>query len=517
MIIDKNDFFREMTLTICGSLDFKAALQRAFDYLGSVFPVREIVLSIADKQLGAAKMIASAVADPTAGRREERLPLSDDFWEWMRTSQAVRAPAIVTDQLVKALHPDLIPALGHDKKHRSEMLLPLILEDIDIGLMALFAPKGFDYQQEHLDLICSVAYPFALALSNAIAYQQMIQRQDILLDDKEFLQKELIRPAKVIGEYSGLKDVMDMVNNVAPMNNTVMISGETGVGKEIIANAIHQRSKRRHGPFIKVNCGAIPEHLVDSELFGHEKGAFTGAATMKRGRFERADGGSIFLDEVGELSLSAQVRLLRVLANREIERVGGSQVIPLNIRVITATHRDLKEMVKAGKFREDLWFRLNVFPIVVPPLRYRKEDIPELTEYFLGAKSRELGISPPSASALGLRRLAAYDWPGNVRELENVIEREMICSPYQKLDFNSLSHSPADREEPDGAQPDQHNQLAELLPLEEVNIRYIQKVLRLTGGKVSGPDSAADILRINPGTLRSRMLKYKINRFGQKK
>jgi DNA-binding NtrC family response regulator len=220
---------------------------------------------------------------------------------------------------------------------------------------------------------------------------------------------------------------------------------------------------------------------------------------------------------VGELSLSAQVRLLRVLANREIERVGGTQIIPLNIRVITATHRDLKEMVKAGRFREDLWFRLNVFPIVVPPLRYRKEDIPELTEYFLGLKSREFGISPPSVSALGLRRLTAYDWPGNVRELENVIEREMICSPYQKLDFKSLNNSPADGGEADEIPTGLQNQLAELLPLEEVNIRYIQKVLRLTNGKVSGPDSAADILRINPGTLRSRMSKYKINRFGEKK
>ena len=516
-MIDKNEFFREMTLTICGSLDFKAALQRVFNYLVSVFPVREIILSVADKRLGAAKMIANAAANPGLGRRDEMLPLSDDFWDWLRTTEIVRAPAIVTDQLVKALHPDLIPALGHEKNHRSEMLVPLILDGINIGLMALFAPRRFDYQREHLDLICSVADPFALALSNAIAYQHMIQRQDLLLDDKEFLQKELIRPAKVIGEHGGLRDVIDLVNNVAPMSNTVMISGETGVGKEIIAGAIHQRSRRRNGPFIKVNCGAIPEQLVDSELFGHEKGAFTGAAAMKRGRFERADGGTIFLDEVGELSLSAQVRLLRVLASREIERVGGTTVIPLNIRVITASHRDLKEMVKAGKFREDLWFRLNVFPINVPPLRYRKEDIPELTEYFLGVKSREFGISPPSVSALGLRRLSAYDWPGNVRELENVIEREMICWPYQKLDFHSLKSSLAETGEEEGDSSGFENQISELLPLEEVNIRYIQKVLRLTGGKVSGPDSAADILQINPGTLRSRMLKYKINRFGEKK
>ena len=206
-----------------------------------------------------------------------------------------------------------------------------------------------------------------------------------------------------------------------------MLLGETGVGKEVVANAIHYTSSRRGGPFIKVNCGAIPDNLLDSELFGHERGAFTGAIAQKRGRFERADKGSIFLDEIGELPLQAQVRLLRVLQHKEIERVGGTKTIPVDVRIIAATHRNMEEMVRSGAFREDLWFRLDVFPITIPPLRRRKEDIPALVHHFIERKSKDLKIYPaPSVSAEEVERLKAYHWPGNIRELENLIERELI-------------------------------------------------------------------------------------------
>lgn len=304
---------------------------------------------------------------------------------------------------------------------------------------------------------------------------------------------------------------MDQVNQVAPLNNTVLILGETGVGKEVIANAIHQRSHRRNGPFIKVNCGAISDSLIDSELFGYEKGAFTGATSQKRGRFERANGGTIFLDEVGELSHNAQVRLLRVLANHEIERVGGNKVIPVDIRVITATHRNLGKMVAEGRFREDLWFRLNVFPLMVPPLRDRKDDIPALLQYFLNMKSRELGISPPQVSPEGLSRLMAYSWPGNVRELENVIERELIRAPYSEMAFESVVPfgRPLFRDHSSGG-PRAKIAAEELTSLDEVMKGHIQKVLKATGGKINGPGGAAEILSLNPNTLRSRMDKYNI-------
>lgn len=219
---------------------------------------------------------------------------------------------------------------------------------------------------------------------------------------------------------------MELCDQVAPMDNTVLILGETGVGKEVIAKTIHKMSNKRKGPFIKVNCGAIPSDLVDSELFGHEKGAFTGAVALKIGRFERAHTGTIFLDEIGELSAEAQVRLLHVLQSREIERLGGTKSIHIDVRVIAATHRDLESMVKNGVFREDLWFRLNVFPIIIPPLRERKEDVPDFVRYIVKQKSKELGIEPPPVSEEWINSYVLYDWPGNVRELENTIERELI-------------------------------------------------------------------------------------------
>ncbi len=224
---------------------------------------------------------------------------------------------------------------------------------------------------------------------------------------------------------------MHKVRQVATINSPVLLLGETGVGKDVIANAIHYSSTRSGNPIITVNCGAIPESLIDSELFGHEKGAFTGAISQRRGRFERADSGTIFLDEIGELPLQVQVKLLRVLQNREFERVGGTETIRPDIRIIAATNRNLEQMVNEKKFREDLWFRLNVFPIYVPPLRARKEDIPELAHHFVEIKSVELKLPAfPKISSKAMGLLTSYDWPGNVRELQNVVERELILNPW---------------------------------------------------------------------------------------
>ena len=257
-------------------------------------------------------------------------------------------------------------------------------------------------------------------------------------DDNRYLQKEMmyLTGDTIIGARFGLKEVMRMVEHVAPTNSPVMIIGETGTGKEVIANAIHLSSKRKGSAFVKINCGAIPDSLIDSELFGHEKGAFTGAISQKKGRFERAHNGTIFLDEVGELPLQAQVRLLRVLQQHEIERVGGSQTIPVDVRIITATHKNLEEMVRIGQFREDLWFRLNVFPIIIPPLHQRTIDIPALVDYFLEQKSMDMKIRKlPSLAPGAIEKLLTYDWPGNVRELEYLVERTLILN--QMMDDGS--------------------------------------------------------------------------------
>jgi len=256
-----------------------------------------------------------------------------------------------------------------------------------------------------------------VALTNSLRYRELQKFRDLLADDNRYLQDELRRMVgeDVIGSDSGLKPVMDLVRQVAPLDSPVLLLGETGSGKEVVANAIHKASSRRQEPFIKVNCGAIPPTLMDSELFGHEKGAFTGALSQKRGRIERANTGTLFLDEIGELSLEAQVRLLRVLQEKEIERVGGSGPIPVDIRIIAATHRNLEKMLGTGAFREDLYFRLRVFPVSIPPLRSRMMDLPALVQHFIQKKAREMKRSPAPGLAFGaLERLTAYHWPGNV-------------------------------------------------------------------------------------------------------
>jgi transcriptional regulator with GAF, ATPase, and Fis domain len=259
-----------------------------------------------------------------------------------------------------------------------------------------------------------------------------------------------------------------------------------------------------------VNCGAIPASLIDSELFGHEKGAFTGALAQKRGRFERANGGTILLDEIGEMPLDAQVRLLRVLQHREVERVGGTERIPVDIRVIAATNQDLGKLVETGKFREDLWFRLNVFPIQVPPLRERRTDIPALVQHFIERKTEELKVGETPRLAPGsMEVLKAYAWPGNVRELENVVERAMILHRGDPLRFDDLGGSFSHPPSHDGTLASE-NQDLDALELDMVTANHIQKVLRITGGKIHGPGGAGELLGVNPNTLRYRMKKLGI-------
>lgn len=328
------------------------------------------------------------------------------------------------------------------------------------------------------------------------------------VEENLFLKRELHRLSgdKIIGAKFGLKDVIKKANMASSVESPVLLLGETGVGKDIIANYIHYASSRHKDPFITVNCGAIPHELIDSELFGHEKGAFTGAISNKPGRFERAHKGTIFLDEIGELPLPAQVRLLGVLQNKEIERVGGTKIIPLDIRIIAATNRNLEEMVKNKLFREDLWFRLNVFPLLIPPLRLRIDDIPALTQHFIERKKMELKLSDTPSLAIGaIDTLMAYQWPGNVRELENVIERAMILHRGNPIRFDDLGLSPV---EPVG---ETHRLTrGENLELDALVKDHIKHVLKLTNGKIHGPGGAGEVLGMNPDTLRYRMRKLGI-------
>ena len=306
---------------------------------------------------------------------------------------------------------------------------------------------------------------------------------------------------EIVGESDGIWKVLQNIEMVATTDSTVLIQGETGTGKELVARAIHKNSKRSKGPFVKVNCAALPESLLESELFGHESGAFTGANQQRIGRFELADAGTIFLDEIGEMPLPAQARLLRVLQEQELERVGSSQTIQIDARVLAATNRDLSEMVEQGTFREDLYYRLNVFPIALPPLRARIEDIPTLVRSFLTKLRPRLGKQIEHLPTNVLAALQAYAWPGNIRELENIIERAMILSPGNTLVL------------PEGILPKQSKQRKQdksLRSLAEVERTHIEQVLNHTNGVIAGEQGAAKILEINPNTLRSRMEKLGI-------
>ncbi len=509
MKTDGNEFFREATLRICGSMEIEKALWQCLLYIGEHIPADHLGLHVYDYGLGIFETVAIAVLD--GGRAMSlKTQLSPELQKKVLEEWSVGINSfdrLGDNELTRPVAQNL------DARDLSGVTMELILEGEELGLLSVTNDGGKKFTEEHVRLLSLLNEPFAIALTNSLRYRELENLKNLLADDNRYLQGELRRYTgeEVIGSEFGLREVMEMVRQVATLDSPVLLLGETGTGKEVMASVIHNLSYRREGPFILVNCGAIPDTLLDSELFGHEKGAFTGALSRKRGRFERAHRGTIFLDEIGELPPGAQVRLLRVLQEKEIERVGGTGPIKVDIRVIAATHRDLEAMLGEGRFREDLYFRLKVFPIVIPPLRERRIDIPALAHHLIQKKARQMKLGTvPTLAPNVLDRLMAYRWPGNVRELENAVERALILSRGKSLTFDHLE-APLQRDRTSSPGPPDD----ESLNLDAAMAKHIRRALDVAGGKVEGKGGTAELLGVNPRTLRHRMRKLGVA-FGRK-
>lgn len=408
-----------------------------------------------------------------------------------------------------------------DEGIQSYCVLPLVAMGESIGTFTVWSETKNRYSEEDAELLREVANQVALAIANMKSYEEIAALKARLEKENVYLQEEIRTEhnfEEIVGASTALLDLLRRVDQVAPTDSSVLIYGETGTGKELIARAIHNRSLRRSRPLVKVNCSAISAGLVESELFGHVKGAFTGAIERRIGRFELADGGTIFLDEVGELPLETQVKLLRVLQEREFEPVGSNRSVHVDVRIIAATNRSLQDSISAGTFRSDLYYRLNVFPLEVPPLRERPADISQLAMFFLTRYSRKLGKKMEGISATATEKFTSYSWPGNVRELQNVIERAVILSQGSLLEIDTdlISVSTA------STLPDPTRKAASLVQptrtspalktLDEVERDHISAVLLQTRGVIEGANGAAKTLGMHPNTLRHRMEKLGIKR-----
>jgi formate hydrogenlyase transcriptional activator len=391
----------------------------------------------------------------------------------------------------------------------SAVCIPLLRGDRALGTLNVASMRKAAFAPQDVELLTQIGNELAIAVENALAFRQIEELKDKLAEEKLYLEDEIRTEydfEEIVGECQSWKRALRDVETVAPTDSTVLILGESGTGKELIARAIHNLSGRRERTFVKVNCAAIPTGLIESELFGHERGAFTGAISQKIGRFELADKGTLFLDEIGDIPLELQPKLLRVLQEREFERLGSTRTVKVNIRLVTATNRDLSQMIASREFREDLFYRLNVFPIPLPPLRERREDIPLLVRYLTQKYARRMNRPIETIPTEAMEALANWNWPGNVRELENLIERAVI------LTRGSVLHVPiAELRNGEAAAP---ATAGAPTTLEEAEREHIVRALREAQWVVGGPAGAAARLGLKRTTLQSRMQKLRIARGG---
>ncbi len=520
------------------SLEMEKVLYNNFKYLKGYFPLEAISLHMFSKNNSEVQQLCFTT-DRGCEVSDERFVLKDyeakrlEYYE--SSEKKVRVFTYADTKYKNLLKNYFFKKL---KNKNPSMLITLLKSDSKIiGYIQFFSKKGHKFTEEHCHLFELLKDVFTSIMLSIYSHHEVFKSMEKLQNENNELKRKNEARNEFIGNSEKITKALDMVETLAPKELSILILGETGTGKELIADMLQRKSKRKNNIFLKVNCGAIPESLIDSELFGHEKGAFTGAFEVKKGYFEQADGGTLFLDELGELSLQAQVRLLRVLQFGLIERVGGKKSIPVDVRIIAATNRNLENMLQLGTFREDLYYRLHAFPIRLPALRERKEDIALLLKFFIDKIAKKENITSFQINTEKLRRLYAYSWPGNVRELENIVERSMILSRSNTIDFTE--HLPDDPrwylEQKEEIKQDTKPELKayimqcieeyisekdckiankkhESYTIDDKMREEIIKALKQSKGRVTGKNSAAVLLDINEHTLRKRMQKLGIDR-----
>jgi len=493
----------QLSQALLANMDVRKLLSAISASLAEVVPLNAATLGLYDEKTGTMMVQFLEVADKNPQHADVRVPL-----EGSPAGRAflTREPVVLdrideSDLAAGAAH---LTAIGM----KSGCWVPLIHREVAVGALAVASSSEAAFGRAEMEMLVQVADQVAMAVSNAMVFRQIAELRDRLRQEKQYLEEEINvenRFEDIVGESGGLRQVLKQIETVAPTDATVLIQGETGTGKELLARAIHRLSGRSERTFVKVNCAAIPAGLLESELFGHEKGAFTGAIARKMGRVELAHEGTLFLDEVGELPLDLQPKLLRALQEREIERLGGIRAIPVNVRLIAATNRDLGEMVAEKQFRSDLYYRLKVFPIFSPPLRDRVGDIPVLVRHFVTSHSRRMGKNITTIPEETMQALCRWPWPGNIRELENFLERAVILTRGLELyvPLAELETKVAEEE----AELERTNPT-----LHAAEREHILRVLRETKGQIGGADGAAARLGLKRTTLNSKLKKLGIER-----
>ena len=508
------DLLRNVWREACRHIDIHESTGTIARMLARQIPLSEVIVREVDTERARVETIAVALTErgktSDVQRTDGEAPELRRLLAWCRRGEIARSHGRRSSGPWSALVPDTITR---------EALVGPLATPTRLGGLVLVAREGVTFDAKHEQMLRSLLEPFAVALENDHRLRDLTARREAAEADKQSLLARLGRTQiaePLIGADGGLRPVVERLQLVSRSDVPVLILGETGSGKEVIARAIHTASPRASGAFIRVNCGAIPPDLIDSQLFGHERGSFTGATETRKGWFERAHGGTLFLDEIGELPPAAQVRLLRILQDGQLERVGGQEPTKVDVRMVAATHRDLTLMVREGRFREDLWYRIAVFPILLPPLRERKADIPALARHFAQRAAVRFGLTPCMPTPEDEAALVRYPWPGNVRELMTVLDRAAILGNGERLEVVTALGVPSPSFIPPSPSVSPAMAAVPSPPssvgaLDAAMRQHIEQALAAARGRIEGERGAARILDVNPHTLRARMRKLGID------